>query len=103
MPRTGRPPGTKQSPETREKHRRLAIQRWQDPEYRARHLPLLAAAGELGRIAREAKRVPKVKRSGPGRPRVRPPRGTPEYRLYCKVALTLGIEAARSMKLEATS
>ena len=87
----GRPKGTPQSPETREKIRLGMIKRWENPDYRAQILPKLRAnarkAGKLGTIAAAKKN------------RIRPPRGTPEWNYYCKVAAALGIEAARSLGL----
>jgi hypothetical protein len=46
--RTGRPKGTKQTPETIEKIRQSNIARWQDPEYRAIHMERLWAARNAG-------------------------------------------------------
>ena len=85
--RTGRPKGTKQSPEAIEKIRRASAARWQDPAYRAHHLPILLEAGKLGGAAyseRCRERFPK--------------RGTRERRQYEKVRSILGIEAARSLQ-----
>lgn len=76
----GRPPGTKQPADAIEKTRQATIRRWQDPEYRARHLPQLA----------EHARSP--------RRRVRPPKGTPEYGQYRQIVNILGFAAARSLQ-----
>jgi hypothetical protein len=88
----GRPKGTKQSPEAREKIRLGMIKRWQDPEYRERHLPRVRAqareAGKLGTAAAAKAN------------RIRPPRGTPEWNQYCKFARCLGIEAARALAIK---
>lgn len=90
MKKPGRPVGCKQSPEAREKIRQGMAKRWQDPEYRDRHLPRVReqarAAGKLGTIASAKKR------------RVRPPRGTPAWNQYCKIAAILGVDVARSMQ-----
>lgn len=64
--KTGRPKGIKMSPETKEKLRQLALQRWQDPEYRERHLVFLTAACAKRCSARKA--ASKEKRPV-GRPR----------------------------------
>ena len=89
MSRPGRPLGSKHSPEAKEKIRQAMVRRWQDPEYRARHLPLLLAeqpaASKLGNAVLAA------------RPRVRPPAGTPARHLFDKVARVLGSSAARSI------
>jgi hypothetical protein len=78
----------KLSAEARAKVGRASAERWKDPEYRARHLPALLAAQPLGTKAGIAKW------------RVRPPKGTPEYRVYTKVARELGIEAARALQFK---
>jgi len=83
----GRPPGTKQPPEAVEKTRQATIRRWQDPEYRARHLPHFMAVRAGDAVA-----------AANARRRVRPPKGTPEYHQYEKIRAILGIEAARSIQ-----
>jgi hypothetical protein len=80
------------SPETREKIRQASIRRWQNPEFRARHLPLFmavrAAGAKMGSAVAAAKR------------QVRPPKGTLAYRQYTKIARELGAAAARSLQFK---
>jgi hypothetical protein len=88
----GRPRNTprevRRSPEVIERIRQTLKKRWQEPEFRARHLPhtlaIQAVAAKLHR-----------------RPSVRPPKGTPEFRQYIKVASILGVDVARSLNLSA--
>lgn len=83
---SGRPKGSKQSPEAIEKMRQANVARWKDPAYRARHVARLKAMQpEAVKLAAEVKRC-------------RPPMGTPEYRLYTKIARELGVEVARSLQ-----
>lgn len=86
----GRRAGQKRTPEEKEKIRLGMIKRWQDPEYRGRHLPVLMAAAKKGSAAYSARHK--------GKSKVRPPMGTPEYAQYCKIAAILGVDVARSMQ-----
>ncbi len=45
----------KRTPEEKEKIRLGMIKRWQDPEYRSRHLPILLAAAKHGAAAYSAR------------------------------------------------
>lgn len=74
--------GPKHSLTSREKIRNASKERWNDPAYRARCLPLLLAAQPLGNPASQV---------GKFKP---PPRGTPEYRAYRKIFDILGAEEA---------
>lgn len=78
----GRKRGSKQSPETIEKIRQSMIKRWQDPEFRARHLPRLSA---MQKKAASLRFKP-------------PPEGTPARKGYIKVRAILGIEVARGLQ-----
>lgn len=82
MKKRGRPFGSKHGPEALAKISQANRERWKDPEYRARHLPRLNAIRP---------------------PRVRPPLGTPECRLYDKIARYAGPAAARSLNLKGTA
>jgi hypothetical protein len=85
-------------PEARAKMSQLVKARWQDPAFRAANLPRLdeMRAIWVSKCAERRQNRPPPKPVG--RPRVRPPEGTPEYLWYRKVAGTLGIEAARSLQ-----
>lgn len=83
--KTGRPKGTKQSPEAIEKIRRASVARWKDPAYRARHLAYLLEAAKAGGAAyskRCRERLPKM--------------GTRARDQYEKVRSILGLAAARA-------
>jgi hypothetical protein len=77
--------GSRHTPEAKEKIRQKLIRHWQEPEFRARHLPHLLQIRKKGAEASIAVR------------RCVPPRGTPEYLQYEKVRKILGSEAARSI------
>lgn len=96
----GRPLGSKQSAETREKLSQIVKARWQDPAFRAAQLPKLAekTAIFVRNCAERRKNRPPPKPVG--RPRVRPPKGTPEHQWYRKVAQALGVEAARALPIK---
>ena len=64
-----------------EKIRRANLARWADPEYRARHLILLAEA----------------RKASVAKCRFLPEKGTPERRLYRKVSDIIGAKAARAI------
>jgi hypothetical protein len=142
--RTGRPKGTPQSPEAREKISRANVARWQDPEYRARQLQRLSDARDVyfakcaatpkpprpGR-AKSAETIEKIRATlkrrwqepefrarhlphtlaiqavaaklhpPPVRGAVRPPKGTPERGWYRKVVEILGPAAAKSLNWSA--
>lgn len=74
----------KHSPETIGKMRAYLLERWRDPEYRARGVAHLARVQPAAVVASKAAIA------------VLPPEGTPERRWYEKVRKHLGAEAARA-------
>jgi hypothetical protein len=86
-----RPSGTvravKRSPEVAEKISRTLKQRWQEPEFRARHLPHLLSIQSAGGKVCAAKRSAGI-----------PAIGTEQRRTYRKVRSILGPDAARSLQ-----
>jgi hypothetical protein len=78
----GRPKGSKQSPEARAKISAALRERWKNPEYRAFIRSLHLGGGNYRTPEYRAKMT------------TRPPAGTPERKVFDKVAQILGAAAA---------
>lgn len=84
--RPGRPKGTPQSPEARAKISAAMRHRWQNPEYRAFIRSLHEGAASY--------RTPEYRAKMAKAKATRPPAGTPERRLFDKLARVLGARVA---------